>query len=93
LSDLNALENFGEGEAIVQLPEISRTSLSQQAILENGQTLVLAGFERQRVTSNTVQTGIIQNVFGGGGDQASLDRVAQVIMITPRIVARWGTTR
>ena len=93
LSDLNALETFGEAEAAVQLPEVSRTALSQQAILENGQTLVLAGFERRRVATTRSQPGPIEQLMGIGRDESTVDRVAQVIMITPRIIARWGTSR
>ncbi|MFM1863485.1 MAG: hypothetical protein RLZ26_2007 [Pseudomonadota bacterium] len=93
LSDLNALETFGAAESAVQLPEVSRTSLSQQAILENGQTLVLAGFERRRVSTTRTQPGPLEQLVGLGRDEATVDRVAQVIMITPRIIARWGNSR
>gem|GEM_PF-1093822 len=93
LSDLNALETFGAAESAVQLPEVSRTSLSQQAILENGQTLVLAGFERRRVSATRTKPGPLEQLTGLGRDEATVDRVAQVIMITPRIVARWGNSR
>jgi len=92
LSDLNALETFGSAESAVQLPEVSRTSLSQQAILENGQTLVLAGFERRRVSTTRSKPGPVARLTGLGRDEATVDRVAQVIMITPRIIARWGNS-
>ncbi|RMJ11748.1 hypothetical protein PHISP_08877, partial [Aspergillus sp. HF37] len=52
LSELQALKSVGEGAALVQLPEVSTTSFEQQAVLENGQTLVLAGFERTRAETS-----------------------------------------
>lgn len=82
LSELQALKSVGEGAALVQLPEVSTTSFEQQAVLENGQTLVLAGFERTRAeTSQDVR------VVGGNKRSAS-SRVATVMLITPRILGR-----
>lgn len=87
LSELNNLATFGEGNEAIQLPEVSTTSFEQQAVLENGQTLVLAGFERERVEVET--TASKKGLFGIGGQKAAkVDRVATVMMITPRIISR-----
>lgn len=87
LSELKALQTFGEGDTRVQLPEVSSTSFSQQVILENNQTLVLAGFERTRTSYNADVTNRFGGAFGvGGGRQADEERVATVLMIKPRIL-------
>ena len=92
ISELNDIKSFGEGNEAVQLPEVSTTSFEQQAVLENGQTLVLAGFERQR--AETGRTSSAGGLFGfGGGQTASTSRVATVMMITPRIVGRGYESR
>ncbi|MFG6083440.1 hypothetical protein ACEUZ9_004700 [Paracoccus litorisediminis] len=87
LSELNDLVTFGEGNDAIQLPEVSTTSFDQQAVLENGQTLILAGFERDRITIDDRKAA--KGLLGGGGRQSSkTERVATVMMITPRIISR-----
>lgn len=88
LSELNDIKTFGDGNDAIQLPEISTTSFEQQALLENGQTLVLAGFERSRTESSSAGT-VGGGFLGlGGAKSNSQQRVATVLMITPRIVGR-----
>lgn len=82
LSELNDMRTFGTGTGQVQLPQVSTTSFEQQAVLENGQTLVLAGFERERVESKSGKSVTGKNVSN------SHDRVATVLLITPRLVGR-----
>lgn len=86
LSELNDIKTFGEGNEAIQLPEVSTTSFEQQAVLGNGQTLVLAGFERERVTANEGK-GVGMSGFNltKGHD---IQRVATVMMITPRLISR-----
>ena len=87
LSELNDLKTFGDGDEAVQLPEISTTSFEQQAVLENGQTLVLAGFERKRAETLD-QNGAGNGLGVGTSRTATTSRVATVMMITPRIIGR-----
>jgi len=89
LSDLNQISDFGS----IQLPETSNTSFQQQVILRNGQTLVLAGFERRRLSMDQQGVGTPGFILLGGQDTAEAERVAQVITITPRILARRSPTR
>lgn len=86
LSELNNLAVFGEGNEAVQLPEVSTTSFEQQAVLENGQTLVLAGFERQRAETTDTKSGGFLSL--GGNKVAKTQKIATVMMITPRIISR-----
>ena len=84
ISDLNALEQFGD----VQLPEVSRTQVSQQVILRNDETLVISGFERNRAERRAGTSVSSSTLAAGGGRVARLDRIASVIIITPRILSR-----
>lgn len=86
LSELNNLAVFGEGNEAVQLPEVSTTSFEQQAVLENGQTLVLAGFERNRAEVTDAKRGGFLSL--GGTKVAKTSKIATVMMITPRIISR-----
>ncbi len=87
LSELNALETFESSDQTVQLPEISTTSFEQQAVLENGQTLILAGFERERISVDQ-KKGLSGLTSFGVGQSEEKSRVATVMMITPRIISR-----
>ncbi len=93
ISDLNRFRDFGNGEGAIQLPETSSTSFQQQAILQNGQTLVLAGFERRRLASMRRGTGRPEVIVLGGENSVTLERVAQVITITPRLLSRRTAVR
>lgn len=91
ISELNGFRTFTSQSGSVELPDTSQTTFEQQAMLSNGQTLVLAGFERMRV--NVDEAGIGKsNFFGlGGRTKAETERVATVVMITPRLITRQGS--
>lgn len=86
ISELNALQTFGEGNEAVQLPEVSTTSFQQQAVIENGQTLVMAGFERKRVERDSSNGGGL--LRAARSEEARTQRVATVLMITPTLLRR-----
>lgn len=86
ISELNNLRTFGDGNEAVQLPEISTTAFQQQAVIQNGQTLIMAGFERRRVERDTRTGGAI--LRAGRAESSNMQRVATVLMITPTIVRR-----
>jgi type II secretory pathway component GspD/PulD (secretin) len=88
ISELTQLKSFGEGNNAIQLPEISTTSFEQQAVLENGQTLILAGFERDRATVGDDAMATVGGLPVGGAKTAETSRVATVMMITPRLINR-----
>jgi len=88
LSELKALKTFGDGENQIQLPEVSSTNFSQQTVLENGNTLILSGFERTRTIFDQSSGVSAGGLFGiGGSKRADVERVATVVMIRPRILA------
>lgn len=86
ISELNNLRTFGDGVEAVQLPEISTTAFQQQAVIENGQTLIMAGFERRRVERDQSSAGSL--LRAARSNAGSTQRVATVLLITPTILRR-----
>ena len=86
ISELNNLRTFGDGVEAVQLPEISTTAFQQQAVIQNGQTLIMAGFERRRVERDHSNGGELLRI--ARSDASNMQRVATVLLITPTIVRR-----
>ncbi|WP_243545446.1 type II secretory pathway component PulD-like protein [Pseudodesulfovibrio tunisiensis] len=66
LSSLDKLDEFASGDTSIQLPQISTRSFSQRVRLKMGQTLVLAGFEKEKHTRS------------GGASLLSMGRSRQV---------------
>jgi hypothetical protein len=93
LSELRAIQTFGDGADTIQLPQVSETSFEQQAVIRNGQTLILAGFERERTQVSRSGTGNAALPLFGGGRNATREKVSTVLMITPRILNRRSPVR
>lgn len=93
LSELRGIQTFGSGVDTIQLPQISETSFEQQAVIRNGQTLILAGFERERTQVGRSGLGSGAIPFPAGGRSASREKVVTVLMITPRILSRHTPVR
>lgn len=92
LSELTGMESVTYPGGVQQLPRISETAMEQQAVLRNGQTLVLAGFERDRTEVNDSAYDL--RVAGvGGAIEREKSRVATVLLITPRLVDRQDLAR
>jgi hypothetical protein len=90
ISELNGFRTFSSNGGSVELPDTNQTTFEQQAMLSNGQTLILAGFERTRVNLNEAGTGSSGFMGLGGSKKAESERVATVVMITPRLINRQG---
>lgn len=92
LSELTGLETVTYAGGVQQLPRISETAMEQQAVLKNGQTLVLSGFERDR--TEVEDTGYSLQMAGVGGVvNHEKTRVATVVLITPRLIDRQDLAR
>ena len=83
ISDLNELKEFTSNNQTIQLPNVSTTEFEQQTILGNGETLVLAGFERERFTANHKKGGLLSRQTLN-----ETQKVATVILIRPRLLKR-----
>lgn len=82
--ELLNLENFPIGENTVQLPETQGISFSQQVMMRNGATLVLAGFDQTEVSKQARGVGRPLSWLLGGSKQSTNTRKMVVIAITPR---------
>jgi len=93
LSDLLGITNASNGQATsstsyeqIQTPETSSKIFVQQAVMQNGSTLVLAGFDQDNNTDNTNGIGSPSNWILGGGTANNHNHQQLVITITPREV-------
>ena len=87
LSSNNGFQLLGN----LQLPNTSEQVLDQQAIISNGQSLVIAGFEERQTEIDRSGVGN-PNFLGLGGNRAALvDRKSTIIIITPRLLTRAGS--
>ena len=87
LSSNNGFQQLGN----LQLPNTSEQVLDQQAIISNGQSLVIAGFEERQTEIDRSGVGN-PNFLGLGGNRAALvDRKSTIIIITPRLLTRAGS--
>lgn len=92
LSELTGMDTVTYAGGVQQLPQIAETAMEQQAVLKNGQTLVLSGFERDRTEIN--DSGYNLRVSGVGGEVAhDKERVSTVVLITPRLIDRQDLAR
>lgn len=92
LSELTGLDTVSYPGGVQQLPQVSETAMEQQAVLRNGQTLVLSGFERDRTEIS--DSGYNLQVSGVGGEIVrEKTRVATVVLITPRLIDRQDLAR
>lgn len=86
ITDLVQLRDFTSGGSTLQLPEVDTTGFLQNAVLQSGETLVLAGFERKSASDTQSGTGHPSNWLLGGGEGFSQGREIRVLMITARIL-------
>jgi type II secretory pathway component GspD/PulD (secretin) len=86
---VGASDGFDErtiGENTVQLKRLNQRNFIQNANIPYGQTLVLAGFEQVRSSTNNSGTGHPLFSLLGGSASASKEREVIVIMITPTVL-------
>lgn len=75
---------FGTDDIQIELPEIDTTGFLQNAVVSDGETLVLAGFEKASNTMSSTKT-----PFGyllGGSQRANRGRELLVLVINSRIL-------
>jgi len=75
---------FGTAPNQIQLPEIETTGFMQNAVLTSGETLVLAGFEKN--TNSGEDNGVPGVPFIGGTRETSRSREITVLLITAEIL-------
>jgi hypothetical protein len=77
LSSLLSLDQITSNSSMIQTPTISTQSLQQQAIVKDGQSIVLFGFEQEKATANRARglTGVSNN---GGAERNMMVIVMEV---------------
>lgn len=73
------------GSESIQLPEVATTGFQQNTVLRNGETLVLAGFERNENSLNDDGIPGIDSFFGGQKSRTQ-SREVTVLLITANIL-------
>ena len=88
LSDLRSLDSFEANGSKIQLPDINIRSFLQEAIMGNGDLLVLAGY--QSITESTSDSGLpgLGASALGGSLQTARNRAVVVILIRPQLLVR-----
>ncbi len=82
----NGFDTFSSNGSSIQLPNVNQRNFIQEAILPNGGTLVLSGFEQVRASAQ-VSGPITPSLFLlGGSDVSNLRREILVIAITPTLL-------
>lgn len=86
ITDLVQLREFTSGASSIQLPEVDSTGFLQNAVLQSGETLVLAGFERKSATDAQQGVGHESNWLLGGGEAYGQRREIRVLLITATLL-------
>src|SRR5690606_11380450 len=86
ITDLVQLREFTSGGSSVQLPEVDSTGFLQNAVLNSGETLVLAGFEKKSADDRQDGIGRPENWLLGGGESFGQGREIRVLMINARLL-------
>lgn len=74
----------GDSAASIQLPEVETTGFLQNAVVTSGETLVMAGFEKNQ--SSTIDGGTPYVPILGGGKATNRSREISVMLITSEIL-------
>lgn len=77
-------ETFSVGGLSLQLPEIETTGFLQNAVLAQGETLILAGFEKNQ--NSVSDSGVPGGLFTGGQRDILRSREATVLLITSEVL-------
>ena len=82
----SGFDTFTANGQTVQLRRINQRNFVQQVKIPHKKTLVLAGFEQVRTTTNNQGTGSPYVPILGGGKRSSQEREIIVIAITPTVL-------
>lgn len=83
ISSLIGLATVTSGESSIQTPEVDTRNFLQRVMLNNGETLVLTGFEQFGSNGDKQGIGSPNNVLLGGSVNASQSKNMIVVLIQP----------
>lgn len=87
MNTLEKMESFSSGEASIQLPQVASREFNQQAWINSGETLVLAGFEQTDAGLDTASPLDKSMWLLGGNRTAQKGREMVVVAIRPIVSA------
>jgi type II secretory pathway component GspD/PulD (secretin) len=79
---------FGSGTNQIQLPEVETTGFLQNAVVTSGETMVLAGFEKELASTSETGTPIDGpiGILLGGAKDTSRSKELTVLILTSEIL-------
>ena len=86
LSQLRALQTFGQDAGAVQVPIVDSRHTLQSVKLRTGQTLILSGFEQTASRADYRGIGSAKFAVAGGGRKGNERKTVLVITVTPRVM-------
>ncbi|MEQ9209109.1 MAG: hypothetical protein RLN96_04585, partial [Pseudomonadales bacterium] len=93
-SDLTALENFQvSAQQTIQLATVDARQLKNEVVMSSGETLILSGYEQERVVRGDTGLGSSDLWFLGGEKSGQIQRTRLILMVTPTIVGEPQPTR
>lgn len=84
LTDLLSISEFSSGGNAVQLPTTATRLFVQQTMLRNGSTLILGGFDQDKIDQQSKGVGNAYNYWLGGGVANQRKRQVLFVAMTPQ---------
>lgn len=86
LSNLRTLREIISGEQRIEAPQVDARQFLQRVKLMSGSTLVLSGFEQERVNSDTRGIGKPRFTLAGGSRSGERKQTVLVVTLTPKVI-------
>ncbi|MEA3587477.1 hypothetical protein J6I75_03845 [Pseudidiomarina sp. 1APP75-27a] len=86
LSDLLRIDEVRSGEQLIQTPHTNRKQFFMQAVVGDGQTLLLSGLRNERQQRTEQQSWL--SFLLGGKQQQQQQQSETLVLLTPTIIAR-----
>lgn len=87
ISTLVDITTVSSGDSSIQTPEIDTRNFLQRVLMNNGETLVLTGFEQFDQSGTKQGIGSANNIALGGSAKASNTKTVLVVLIQPVMTA------
>lgn len=86
ISVLKNMAQYTSNGSSIQLPDILQRNLMQKAVVRNGDTFIVTGFDSDTQALTNTGVGGAYNWLFGGGVSANKARTRMIILVTPRVV-------
>jgi len=93
MNDVLDIRSFTSGDSSIELPTSDLKTISNRAVLRNGQTLVLSGFKKQRTNIDRSGVGNANNFLLGGKKNAGIENQYLIITVTPYVAQNRSVVR